>query len=73
MRFADYYRSLKGVERDKYAARAGTTRQYIEIHLLAKSARRKTPRKETMVALAGASNGAVTLEEVIAHFFDLAA
>lgn len=73
MKFETYYRSLRGKERDKYASRAGTTRNYIENHLLVPSHRRKTPRRDTMVALAGASNGECTLEDVIAYFFELAA
>lgn len=73
MRLEDYYRGLRGKERDSFAARAGTTRAYIEIHLLADPQRRKTPRRHLMERLASASQGKCSLEEVLAHFFVIAA
>lgn len=74
MRLQDYYRSLSGPEREAFAARANTTRAYIEIHLLALDAgRRKTPRPELMRALHEASNGACSMNEVLSHFFEVAA
>lgn len=69
MRFADFYRSLSKDERASFAERSSTTVNYIEIHLLAAPERRKTPREKLMRRLVEASNGKVSFEEVLAHFY----
>lgn len=65
MNFADFYRQLSRDERKEFADRAATSPEYIEIHLLP---RRKTPRKATMLALAEASKGGVSYEDVVKYF-----
>lgn len=73
MKFEEYYRSLRGKERDRYAQRAGTTRAYIEAHLLAPPERRKVARKKLVEGLAAASDGNCTVSEILEHFYELAA
>ena len=63
--FDDFYRSMNREERQAFAKRADTSTAYIEIHLLP---RRKMPKKETMQALAGASNGALSFEDLVNYF-----
>lgn len=65
MDFADFYRSLSREDRKQFADRADTSPEYIEIHLLP---RRKTPRQDKMKALADASNGAVSYEDIVRYF-----
>ncbi len=67
MRWDKYYRGLDRDQREAFAERVGTTTKYIEIHYLAKTRRRKTPRD--MEALAGASEGTCSLEDVLAYFY----
>lgn len=63
--FDDYYRSMSREDRQAFAGRAGTSTAYIEIHLLP---RRKMPKKETMLALAKASNGGLAFEDLVNYF-----
>lgn len=65
MDFAEFYRTLSREDRKQFADRADTSPEYIEIHLLP---RRKTPRKDKMIALAAASEGKVTYEDVVRYF-----
>lgn len=65
MDFADFYRALDRENRKQFADRADTSPEYIEIHLLP---RRKTPRKNTMQALADASEGVLSLEDLVRYF-----
>lgn len=65
MDFAEFYRNLDRAQRIQFAARASTSPEYIEIHLLP---RRKAPRRDTMAALASASQGAVSFEDVVRYF-----
>lgn len=65
MDFADFYKNLSREDRKGFASRASTSPEYIEIHLLP---RRKTPRKATMEALAEASEGVVSYEDVVRYF-----
>lgn len=66
MKFKTYYRSLKQPEREAFAKRASTTVGYIENHLIHA---RKQPRKKLMESLAEASQGEVSYQEVVKHFF----
>ena len=66
MNFKTYYRSLDRKGREDYAQKANTSVQYIDGHLIH---RRKIPQKKLMNALADASNGNVTLAEVVGHFY----
>lgn len=65
MNFGTWYRSLTREEREQFALRASTSREYIEIHLLP---RRKNPRKDTMERLAKASLGEITFHQVVEYF-----
>lgn len=74
MEFPTYYRSLTPDEKARFAKKAKTTRNYIEIHLLTPDReRRKTPRNGLMDRLAKASGGKVSKVELLAYFFDVAA
>ncbi len=66
MDFKAYYRSLDRSEREAYAVRAGTTVGYLENHLVYA---RKMPRRDLIERLANATEGAVSLDEIIEHFF----
>lgn len=65
MQFDTYYRALKGNDRNRYADRAGTSRAYIESHLLP---RKKIPRSGLMERLAAASGGDVSYRDVVLYF-----
>lgn len=71
MDFRQFYASL-GTEklRKEYAARAGTTTKHIETHYLS-TPPRKIPRRERMAQLAQATNGAVSITELLEHFYGL--
>lgn len=66
-----WYLSKSDAARAVYAERAGTSTAYIEIHLLASPNRRKTPKPALMKRLAEASEGEITLEHVLAHFYGI--
>jgi hypothetical protein len=63
--FKHYYLSLSKDEREDYAARVGTTTDYIECHLLAA---RKVPRPKLMNALAKESNNNCSLGDLALFF-----
>jgi len=66
MDFSDYFNSLDQKGRDRYARRAGTSSEYIRIHLVK---RNRMPRPQLLQKLATASRGKVSYEEVVAHFY----
>lgn len=66
MKFSDYYRQLSSEEREQFAERAKTSTKYIEIHLLTV---RKVARKDMMKALAAASQGHCSEQEILQHFY----
>ena len=66
MNFKEFFLSLDSVSRARYAKRARTTTGYIAGHLLN---RYKVPRKALMINLAKASNGAITLQDLINFFY----
>lgn len=64
-----FYQGLSGDDRTKFAEIAGTSRAYIEVHLLP---RRKMPRPrliERLGAACTALGGAITQEELLAFFY----
>lgn len=63
-----YYDSLNSKEKMAYAERAGTSSQYIQIHLMS-APPRKVPRPDLMRQLVDATDGACSLEEVLSHFY----
>lgn len=66
MKFSDYYKSLDEKGKEDFARRVITTTKYIEIKLLP---RRSIPRDELMRALWEQSDGNVSREEVLEHFY----
>lgn len=68
MDFRTYFEGLNSDEQDAFGLRAGTSGNYIRVHLMANPPRR-TPRPDLMKKLAEASDGAVTQADVIAHFY----
>ena len=66
MNINTYYKKLDRAGRKMFAARAGTSPEYIEIHLLP---RRKLPRKKMMKSLAESTEGQCSYEDVVKYFF----
>lgn len=66
MSWERYYRQLNKQQRAEYAARAGTSCLYIEIHLMR---RKKVPRRDLMERLAEATQGVCSVTDVVAHFY----
>jgi len=67
MKFRNYYLGLTPEEREDYAARCGTTTNYMS--QLTNRTPFKIPLAELMHALANESQGALTLGDVLAHFY----
>lgn len=70
MDFRTYFKGLSEIEQAEYAERAGTSAAYIHTHFLSHPPRR-IPRPDLMRALAAATNGAVSLHELLCHFYEL--
>ncbi len=69
MELKTYYRELSPAERKQYADRAGTETEYIRIHLIPpNNPPDRMPRKDLLRSLAEASEGNVSLGEVLEHF-----
>lgn len=66
MELQKYYDQLDVDEREAYASRIPTSADNLRIHWIP---RRKIPRKPTLRAMAHASLGCVSYEEVVAHFY----
>ena len=66
MRFAEYFLGLDEAQRTAYAERAGTTTEYIRAQLVRA---KKVPRRDLFDALIQASEGRVTREELLDHFY----
>jgi hypothetical protein len=64
--FHAWWLSLPMHERNRYAARAGTSPAYIGVHLAHK---RKRPKVGTMRRLAAASNGRWSYADILAFFY----
>jgi hypothetical protein len=67
MEFREFYLSLDPDEREIYAKRVGTTTKYMP-QLIAERPF-KVPKPALMRALADKSDGHVSLEEVLTHFY----
>ena len=72
MEFRDYFRSLSDKEQVKYAKKAGTTANYIRCHLIAQPPR-KIPRQKLMESLVTASQGRLSISDLLRHFYPEAA
>jgi hypothetical protein len=68
MQFRDYFFSLTPPEREQYAARAGTSVDYIRMHLIS-SPPRKIPRRKLLDALIEATEGKVSRKEMLRHIY----
>lgn len=67
--FRKFYLSLSPFEKERFAAKAGTTQRYIESHFLsADPMKRKVPRPELLSKMVSASEGALTYK-TLAHYF----
>ena len=64
--FKNWYLAKDAGERARYAARAGTTRSYLEVKLVAK---RHLPREPLMIRMVEASDGELTLNDMLTFFY----
>lgn len=70
MDLRDYYETLERDGKAAYAERAGTHPEYLRIHLIpAHKPPDRIPRPALLKSLADASGGAVTMDDVIRHFY----
>lgn len=67
--FRRWWLGLPADERERFAREAGTTPEYVRIHLIAPLARRKTPRRELMDAMVRAGAGRFSREDLLSWFF----
>lgn len=63
-----YFRSLDVDQQEAFARRAGTTANYIRVHLACDPPRR-VPRQRLLEGLAIASEGALTVPSLVAYFY----
>ena len=63
---------LTPYQNEAFADRVGTSPAYIQLHLMADPPR-KIPRPDLMRALADATDGACTFQDVLEHFYPDAA
>ena len=66
MTFRDFYSSMSPGELEKYAGRCGTTVLYLK-HQLRRA--NKTPRRALLDSLWRESEGKLTRQDVLDHFF----
>jgi hypothetical protein len=65
-----FWDELTPAQRQSYAKRAGTSREYLRIWLIPPySDPRKIPKKALLKALADATRGRVTYTQVLDHFY----
>lgn len=70
MNLLDYFNSLESQEAKKnYAEKAGTTLPYLVTHIFVPQRRRKIPRKRLVLGLAKASDGVVSLDDVLEFLY----
>ena len=68
MNFRDYFSGLSNEDKNAFAARCNTSSNYIQVHYMS-SPPRKVPRRDRLDEMAAASNGQVSYDEIINHFF----
>lgn len=66
MELKNYWESLSKKQREEYATRAGTTYDYMRVHVIPG---KKIPRKHLLEQLAPASNNEVSTIEAYQHFY----
>jgi hypothetical protein len=64
----DYYKTLTRDQRIAYAAKAGTTLNYLVAHVFRGESAMRRPSNNLLIGLAVASDGAVSLDEAIDYF-----
>lgn len=69
MTFVDFYKNLSAKERETYHKRAGCAPNYIDAHLIHA---RRTPRPGRMEKMVEATDGAVSWNEMLSHFYPAA-
>lgn len=70
--YREYWESLGPEGRRQYAKRAGTTPEYIRVHLIppaGSSRQKKIPRPDLMERLIAATQGKVPRRDVLDHFY----
>lgn len=64
----DYYKTLSRDKRKVYAEKAGTTLNYLVVHVFRETGQTRRPSNELLVGLVAASEGNVSLDEAIDYF-----
>ena len=64
----DYYKTLSKAQRRTYAAKAGTTINYLVAHVFRESRPMRRPSNSLLVGLVKASEGHISLDEAIDYF-----
>lgn len=67
----EYYNSLTDAQKRAFAKRAKTTVKYIERAIVVPFEQRRMPRRESIDNYVRASQGAFTIYDVLAYFYDL--
>lgn len=68
MKPIDYYRMLSKAQRRIYAAKAGTTLNYLVAHVFRESSPMRRPSNRLLVGLVKASDGNISIDEAIDYF-----
>jgi len=68
MNLRTYFRSLDAAAQEEFARRAGTTANYIRSHLACEPPR-KIPRQRLLEGLVQASDGALSLTDLVDYFY----
>lgn len=69
MNYQKYFQSLNKDSQDVYASRALTTGAYLRTHIFVPKIRRKIPRPDLIERLAEASNGNVSMDDVLSFLY----
>jgi hypothetical protein len=73
--FRSFFLSLSDADRERFAARAGASADYIRIHLIAPPQRRKIPRKllvDKLVRACAEFGASFSKEQLLAYFYETA-
>jgi len=69
MKYKDFIQAMSDSELDEYARCAGTSANYIKVHLVAPKGPRKRPGARLMAGLFTASKGAVSWGDIQDWFY----
>ena len=64
----DYYKTLSKDQRRAYAEQAGTTLNYLAVHVFRSGGQIRRPSNGLLIGLVNASDGQVSLDEAINYF-----